>query len=132
MNEPTLDKAPLETASVTGRIDMLCDQFESSWKSGAEPRIEDLLAHVPPAEHAPLVEQLLLVEIGHRRRGGQTVDPRPYRQRFPLFLPQVEAAFSRADRPMEPNPAGDTQQPKTLGEYALLGEAGRRRHGRRL
>jgi serine/threonine protein kinase len=124
MNERTIDKAPLESASVTGRIDILCDQFESSWKAGQQPRIEDLLAHVPQAEHGQLIEELLLVEVGQRRRGGETVDPQPYRERFPPFLPQVESAFSRADRVTEPNDPGDSEQPKTLGEYELLAKLG--------
>ncbi len=47
MNEPTIDKTPAETPSVTGRIDILCDQFESAWKAGQPPRIEDLLANAP-------------------------------------------------------------------------------------
>src|SRR5689334_10336605 len=64
-------------------IDEVCTHFEQRWRAGQRPRIEDLLAENQGSDTEALLKELLLLEIFHRRRLGETPSVEDYRQRFP-------------------------------------------------
>jgi serine/threonine protein kinase len=71
---------PFETA---GRIDLLCDDFESAWLQGTPRPIEEYL-HAADATWLPaLREELLRVELECRFRRGEQPRADDYLARFP-------------------------------------------------
>ncbi len=73
------------------RHDQICDRFESSWKQGHTPKIEDFLREVPESEAANLFVALLRVELEH-----QPIPPpaETYRNRFPDLARFVDSVFN--------------------------------------
>jgi hypothetical protein len=63
------------------QIDQVCDRFETAWKAGPRPRIEDYLTHTPEPGQALLLRELVALEIAYRRRSGE--QPRGEQARFP-------------------------------------------------
>ena len=47
-------------------LDSLCDSFESLWRAGKAPRIEEFLAGVSGSEKVALLRELSAVEIEYR------------------------------------------------------------------
>jgi hypothetical protein len=45
--------------SASAQIDRVCDQFEAAWRSGQQPRIEDVLAQGPHFPRPHLFRELL-------------------------------------------------------------------------
>ena len=56
--------------SSTGRINLLCDQFEKASPAGKPPMIEEVLLAAPPSERDRLLGELLEIELDVRQRGG--------------------------------------------------------------
>lgn len=67
------------------QVEVLCTDFEAEWKAGRQPRIEMVLAQSPPELAQVLLQELLGVEIWHRRRSGQCPRPDDYLERFPTL-----------------------------------------------
>ena len=59
------DSVPL---SRLGHVDELRTRFESAWKAGQRPRIEDCLAEGADAERFALLRELIPLEVDCRRR----------------------------------------------------------------
>jgi serine/threonine protein kinase/tetratricopeptide (TPR) repeat protein len=76
------------------RLDAVCDRFESAWRAGRRPRIEDCLIDAAGAERADLLHALLQVERDLRRGDGEDPDPDEYRRRFPDDPRPVAEAFA--------------------------------------
>jgi hypothetical protein len=72
------------------RLDAACDRFESEWKAGGNPRIEDYLANAAQPDREALLAALLAVEIELRRRDGLPIDTASYSARFPDHHGTVE------------------------------------------
>jgi hypothetical protein len=74
------------------RIDAACQSFEAAWKAtregGTRPRIEDYLADAPEADRAPLLRELLPVELHYRRH--EQPSPSEYHERFPEYGPLLK------------------------------------------
>jgi hypothetical protein len=85
--------------SVAERIDAACDRFESEWKAGHRPRIEDYLAGSPGPDRALLLSALLAVEVELRRRAGLPTDADSFRVRFPADGETVELRGPRRAGP---------------------------------
>lgn len=99
-------------ATVTSRIDMACDEFETAWRQNRHPRIEDYLDRVPP-DHLPrLFRELLEVELALRQQRGDAPSVEPYRLRFPDQAELVDFLFRKVVK-------------RRLGDYELLEEIGR-------
>ncbi len=112
------------------RVDAVCDRFETAWKTGRRPTIEDYLGELPQPELAVLRRELLLVEVDHRCRGGETPGPDDYRERFPdldpMWLAGAVLPPTRA-RPVAAPPrrkAGGSTEVRVPG-YEILEELGR-------
>ena len=50
----------------------VCNRFEAAWKAGERPRIEDHLSGTPGLTRPALLRELLLLELTHRRRQGES------------------------------------------------------------
>jgi serine/threonine-protein kinase len=75
------------------RIDAACDRFETAWRAGQAPRIEDYLADAEEADRPALLGELLGLELELRRKRGDWPGRREYLDRFPTDSAIVEAAF---------------------------------------
>jgi serine/threonine protein kinase/formylglycine-generating enzyme required for sulfatase activity len=86
-------QVPLELAQ---RVDAVSDRFEAAWQAGPPPQIEDFLPDWETSDRLVLLRELLLLDLYHRRRAGQTPRLDAYRARFPeLDQSWVAAAFNR-------------------------------------
>jgi serine/threonine-protein kinase len=85
-----------------GRIDAICDRFETAWRNGARPPIEPFLAQVPAEERPALLRALVLRDVAHRSRSGEQPRIEEYRARFPTLTAAVEEAFQTAAEPPGP------------------------------
>jgi tetratricopeptide (TPR) repeat protein/tRNA A-37 threonylcarbamoyl transferase component Bud32 len=113
MSEPSEgDTGPLPSA-LARRVDAACDQYESAWRSGQRPRIEDVLEDFPEAARPSLLRGLLGLELAYRRLAGEVPDPETYRLRFPAHPTEVHEALADAST----SPAG-IDGPPTTGEGA--------------
>jgi len=78
------------------RIHAVCEEFESRWRAGDRPRIEDLLEKADHCEQAEVLEELLILEIELRRAVGEHPSLSEYRSRFSGGGGLVETAFAQA------------------------------------
>jgi len=49
------------------RIHQACERFEAAWRSGVQPRIEDVLSASAAEDRGPLFQELLALELELRR-----------------------------------------------------------------
>jgi serine/threonine protein kinase len=85
------------------RIHSFCEEFESRWRSGDRPQIEDMLARADLEDHDALLRELLLLELELRRESGETPLTLEYRSRFPESPTWIDAAFSAAEDAERPH-----------------------------
>jgi serine/threonine protein kinase len=100
-------------SSSTGRIDLLCDQFEKACQAGKPPLIEDYLMRAQAGDRERLLGELLEIELDFRQRDGSFLQLDEYRNRFPESANLVDSVFRRAVKTLR------------LGDYELLEELGR-------
>jgi tetratricopeptide (TPR) repeat protein len=77
-------------------VDEASDRFEEAWETGQRPAIEAYLTGAPEPERSVLLHELLVLELGYRRRGGETPTPAEYCHRFPDHLALIQHAFEKA------------------------------------
>jgi serine/threonine protein kinase len=69
------------------RVDEICDRFEAAWKTAGSidqrPRMEDYLGDPAAPEHAILLCELAVLDIGYRRLAGENPSVAEYQTRFP-------------------------------------------------
>lgn len=82
------------SANQAEELDRACDRFEAAWRKGEQPRIEEHLMAVPEALRAPLLGELIAVELDWRRRNHERPMRDEYEARFPGQARAVAAAFS--------------------------------------
>jgi serine/threonine-protein kinase len=76
-----------------GRIDPLCDEFETAWIAGPRPRLEDFLPRAPEQDREALLHELLALELEYRSRQGERVTLEEFQQRLPGYAGVILAAF---------------------------------------
>jgi serine/threonine protein kinase len=64
-------------------VDSICTRFETDWKAGQRPRIEDYLSEAPPDVRPALLHELFKLEIACRQEEREVIHPQEYRDRFP-------------------------------------------------
>src|SRR5439155_971509 len=74
-------------------VEAAYQRFESAWRAGRRPPIEDYLGSLPGPARAVLLRELLELEVAGRRRAGETVPPEDYRQRFPEHAALIGSVF---------------------------------------
>ena len=92
--------APPLDVSAKKRIDQICLRFEAAWRAGGHPPIEPYLAGVPEPERSALLQELLLLDVDYRLRGGQTPRSDEYRTAFPEQRDIVEDVFRQSEPAM--------------------------------
>src|SRR5262249_38998559 len=135
-------------ADALSRVLTACEQFESEWRKGRNPRIEAYLEGVAPELRERLLGELLAIEVELRGANGEHPTPEEYLQRCPAWGSAVEVVFARDrsalsraetgvawDGPEVVRPPGSTQTQSGLihpGDPTVLGgppEGGRPRGG---
>jgi len=100
------------------RIDQACDDFESAWKSGDRPFVDDVLGDFPEAAHGPLLDELLPIEIAWRLKSGEAPSADSYLFRFPELDPVLLETLLGSESTI------DSEGTRTLAitDSELLGE----------
>ncbi len=101
--------------SVAERIDAACDRFETEWKAGRKPRIEDYLAAVPASDREQLRQALAAIEHELAGRGAAETSAtgssvRSVDKRNPI----VTAKYT----------GGSQVSPATVGRFQIRGVLG--------
>jgi serine/threonine protein kinase/formylglycine-generating enzyme required for sulfatase activity len=73
------------------QVEATYQRFESAWRAGERPLLEDHLGSLPEPARAVLLPELLELELSCRRRAGETVRPEEYQQRFPEHAALIES-----------------------------------------
>ena len=79
------------------RIDAACDRFERLWRQGGKPRIEEFVDAAAESDRAPLLRELIDLEVELRECGGEHPEPSEYRARFPGDPCVVEEALAKSE-----------------------------------
>lgn len=69
--------------SLRRRIDKACDRFETAWRAGATPRLEDYVDGWTDDERTALLLELVPLDADYRRTRGQALTAEQYRAAFP-------------------------------------------------
>ena len=89
--EPVMNADEALPLSLEQKVDQVCTSFETAWKTGAQPLIEDHLAGLSDAEKPEVVRELILLDIFYRRQRGDACTAADYQTRFP----EIEPAWLR-------------------------------------
>jgi hypothetical protein len=65
------------------RVDAICNRFESKWRAGRRPRIEDYLVIRDAPEFKVLLQELILLDVECRVHMGEVPCVADYTGRFP-------------------------------------------------
>ncbi len=125
MNSTRFEETRRDQLALTNEIDLLCDAFESSWKRGDEPRIEDFLNETDDVGHSTLFVELVKVDLHYRKQRGESVTLQDYATRFP----DLSKALSHISHDTTPDLSltRTWQQPETrqkVGDYELIDKIG--------
>ncbi len=94
MNDRNHDTEQRELSiSQIERIDDLCGTFESQWRAGARPTIEDYLVMVTAPLRSTLQTELIALEIDLQQASKEQAKLDEYHRRFPLDRTAVEAGW---------------------------------------
>lgn len=139
---------PMDIESVSPalvqRLDEVCDRFESCWKAGARPRIEDYLSEVQEPGLWVLLRELVVVELQYRHWRGEPADLSEYQRRFPEYSQLLSVLFdteaeligpprgenTSTDNSVDSSPHKDVsadEKPRDfvrLGRYRITGRIG--------
>ncbi len=129
---------------ISKRVDEICDLFESEYRKGTTPQIEDFLrdavrddsangtedasASTKGVVESTLLEELVRVEIEFRTNNGDLVDLDEYRDRFPNFSEVIERLRLEFHRGVAKKSKPKSTE-KYLLHYKLLEEIGRGAYG---
>ena len=105
--------------AVVQQIDSACDQFESDWKSGNHPQIEDFLAKVDAAHARELLKALLQVELELLRRDGQPISAESFAGRFSEFGDVVSDALKSLQASAKKKPAAGNVPTVSLRDASI-------------
>ncbi|QDV51743.1 bifunctional serine/threonine-protein kinase/formylglycine-generating enzyme family protein [Gimesia fumaroli] len=120
MNSPDLDWVPDEDSFTANQIDLICDEFESIWKSEDRPQISDYLYRVEEPSRSALLVELVRLDYAYRLEKGETPSSEEYVSLFPdysdVLLTRVNE-FSSIGKEV-------SEAPSKIGDIELLEIAG--------
>jgi serine/threonine-protein kinase len=93
MSDERIEATEGPSPSKLDRIAEACARFESAWRRGDRPRIEESLG-LDAIGDDELLEELLPLELSLRVEAGEPPSPGEYLSRFPSSRGIVEAAFA--------------------------------------
>jgi eukaryotic-like serine/threonine-protein kinase len=76
------------------RIHSFCEEFETSSRAGASPRIEEYLERAPETDRTVLLRELLFLDVELKRDCGEVPSPEDFRSRFPDAASDIDAALA--------------------------------------
>ena len=83
------------------RVDAVCRDFESRWKTGHQPCLDEFLLDIAGAERLALIEELILLDVEYKRRHGDRPDIAEYLADFPdIDRSLLDRAVDGAPPPM--------------------------------
>ncbi|MHC5541786.1 hypothetical protein ACYOEI_26510, partial [Singulisphaera rosea] len=85
MRDSSFDRYIQASLEAQYAIDQISSRFESVWRAGQEPVIEDYLDRVPVVDQPALFQELLILDLAYRERQGQPPAWENYGARFPAF-----------------------------------------------
>ncbi len=74
-------------------VEELCREFEQRWRSGVRPLLAEYLQRVDSSLHGELLRELIALDVDYRQKLGEPVTLDEYRQQFPEYVNQLEAAW---------------------------------------
>jgi non-specific serine/threonine protein kinase/serine/threonine-protein kinase len=102
--------------SALERVDRAGDRFEDAWEAGQRPAIEAFLADSPEPGRPLLLRELLGLDLGYRRRAGETPDATEYLGRFPEHAAVIHEVFTETpvagSCPEDPSAASQATPPE--------------------
>jgi Leucine-rich repeat (LRR) protein len=107
--------------SVAERIDAACDRFESEWKAGPRPRIDDYLAAAPESDREELRQALLAIELELQGRGQAETS---------VSHSSVHSEDKASPDKTMPHVGETDPSPATIGRFAIRGILGAGAFGR--
>jgi serine/threonine-protein kinase len=99
------------------RIHSACELFESRFRTGEQPRIDECLETCRCDDRLELFHELLALEIELRRERGENPLPAEYIARFPALQSAIVAAFA------EPDHAAASEPPTVGWSTSTLAQA---------
>ncbi len=127
------------------RVDLVCDAFEESYRSGASPRIEEFLSTSLPVDRETLLSELVWLDIDYRRRRGDPPTVDEYLVRFPhdsvVLKRQISGDLESANQSVQSTVvqrgaavveapfAAEARPAAELGRYRLQTMVGRGAYG---
>ncbi|MCA9016052.1 MAG: serine/threonine protein kinase, partial [Planctomycetaceae bacterium] len=120
MNSPDSDWVSDEDSFTANQIDLICDEFESCWKSEGRPQISDFLFRVEERSRSALLVELVRLDYAYRSEQGETPSSQEYVSLFPdysdVLLTRVNE-FSSIEQDF-------SEAPSRIGDIELLEIAG--------
>ena len=75
-------------------VDSVCDRFESAWKSGEQPVLEDYLEEIGDIHRETMFRELLYLDLAYSQKQGPPPCQQSYRDRFVEFNDVVVEVFA--------------------------------------
>lgn len=94
---PRMSEPDSRRSEVIQSVDTLCREFEAAWQADKRPDISDFLDRVEDEQKEPLLARLVLLDVVHRRRFGDTPSAAQYKARFPEYAQVIDAALASED-----------------------------------
>jgi serine/threonine protein kinase len=102
------------------QVEQICQAFEAAWEAGGRPAVEDYLRVVPAASRAPLLRELLRLDLAYRGRQNEKPTLEEYRRRFPEDADLLWSVFRETPTAADAPPPGRPAEP-TIPGYEMLG-----------
>jgi hypothetical protein len=77
------EQTPNPDESLNHQVDAICARFEDAWLSGSAPKIEDFLTELAGDTDTALLLELIVLDVHHRTKRGESPTPEEYAERFP-------------------------------------------------
>ncbi len=113
----TTEKPNPFSLDVARRVDEACDQFESDWREGKSPRIEEFLSSANQDHLAEYLKSLLQVELELLARDGAEISPESFAARFAEHADVVAEVLDAAG--LSGNDATPDQKPTQVRTVSL-------------